>query len=404
MAERRHRTQTHDLGFLAEQEAARAARKQPLWDAVRAGELKLDPLYEAAEAVGGTGAAAPLKNLTSPVAGARYWAAVAFAKRPSVSAPAMQQLRAALVDPSSAVRIAAAQAVARHGRIDAALPVLTTELQAEDLTTVMYAARAIELLGEQAASAVDAMRAARDRARKVRPADTPATVVQPGDVDLAMFIGFSTDAFLAAVAPPVEAEQAADGQAAWIELFDGRTLEGWSARAKAEVEVADGEIQLLSKGANLWLVHEATWQDFELQVEALMPADDYNSGIGFRCTGQGKPKGYQCEIDRGKSGMIYAIGSGWVWPVGKEQSQQFKEMSQGAFRSGEWNRFRIRCEGQRLQIWINDRPTADVRDARHSGGSVALQHHGKGGLHRFRNIRLRPLPAPRGGRSPSAGS
>jgi hypothetical protein len=28
-----------------------------------------------------------------------------------------------------------------------------------------------------------------------------------------------------------------------------------------------------------------------------MPDDDYNSGIGFRCTpAKGKPKGYQCEV------------------------------------------------------------------------------------------------------------
>ena len=123
-----------------------------------------------------------------------------------------------------------------------------------------------------------------------------------------------------------------------------------------------------------------------------MPEDAYNSGIGFRCTGDGKPKGYQCEVDRAKSGMIYAIGSGWVWPNGKEESAEFKQMAGDCFDNEKWNQFRIRCEGEQIQIWINGTQTADVQDNRFASGSVALQHHGKGGLHRFRNIKLRKLP------------
>ena len=108
---------------------------------------------------------------------------------------------------------------------------------------------------------------------------------------------------------------------------------------------------------------------------------------GFRCQGIGKPKGYQCEIDRQKSGMIYAIGSGWVWPRGTSETKRFQQMTKDAFKNDQWNKFRIRCEGERIQIWINGVQTADVRDSRFRSGSVALQHHGKGGLHRFRNIR-----------------
>ncbi len=164
------------------------------------------------------------------------------------------------------------------------------------------------------------------------------------------------------------------------------------------MQAKDGEIQILSKGANLWLVHKDEFADFELTVEAKMPDDGYNSGIGFRCTvtpntREGKPKGYQCEVDRAKSGMIYAIGSGWVWPKGAEETKRFEKMSKDAFDNAKWNTFRIRCEGDSLQIWVNDQQTADVRDARFAKGNIALQHHGKGGLHRFRSIKLRKLPA-----------
>ena len=60
-----------------------------------------------------------------------------------------------------------------------------------------------------------------------------------------------------------------------------------------------------------------------------------------------------------------------------------------AFADNEWNAFRIRCQGDHIQIWINGVQTADVHDPRFRRGSVALQHHGKGGVHHFRNIRLR---------------
>ena len=194
-----------------------------------------------------------------------------------------------------------------------------------------------------------------------------------------MFIGFAANGFLSRV-----------GKGESIALFDGKSLDGWTARAKADVRVVDGEIHMLSKGNNLWLVHEAEYEDFEFEVEAKMPSV-YNSGIGFRCSGSGKPKGYQCEIDGRKSGMIYAIGSGWVWPKGAEATKRFREMTGDAFKDGQWNRFRIRCEGERIQVWVNGVQSADVRDARFRSGSVALQHHGKGDVHRFRNIRIREL-------------
>ena len=50
----------------------------------------------------------------------------------------------------------------------------------------------------------------------------------------------------------------------------------------------------------------------------------FNSGLGFRLTGKnGKPKGYQFEIDRYKPGAVYGIGlGGWLYPK-KEQEKEY---------------------------------------------------------------------------------
>jgi len=185
----------------------------------------------------------------------------------------------------------------------------------------------------------------------------------------------------------------------WISLFDGKTLKGWKPLAKGDVTVKAGEIHMLSTKANLWLLHESYFTDFELVVEAKMPADGYNSGIGFRCIGpkkiNGKVRtglqGYQCEIDGAKSGMIYSIGTGWVWPKTAEQKKAFNQVSAGAFKKEGWNTFRIRCQGHHLQIWINGQAIADIQHKGLTVGRIALQHHGKGAVHRFRKVQIREL-------------
>jgi len=180
----------------------------------------------------------------------------------------------------------------------------------------------------------------------------------------------------------------------WKALFDGKTLDGWDLRSggdqsKATVRVRKGEIHIESPGPNVWLSHEKSYEDFELRLEAKMPGRDYNSGIGFRCRGKTrKPNGYQCEVDRYKSGMIYSIGSGWLWPGSKRARNEYRA---DPYRIGAWNEYRIRAEGNHIRIWINGEKTAEVRDEEFEEGFVSLQHHGGGHVYKFRRIRLREI-------------
>ena len=341
-----------------------------------------------AQLVGKADAQQVYKTLRNSTVPSLYWAAVAASSLEELPPSLVEKLKEKLTHESPSVRIATADALARHGHLHDALPVLIDLLAHENLTVVLHAARTIELLGSTADNAAPAMRQLLDRAERLRPSDTPATFVQSGNQDLAMFASFSARAFL-----DRHDRERASANDSWTPLFDGKSLKGWTARAEGEVSATNGEIQILSKGKNLWLVHEGEFDDFELSVEVLMPMSGYNSGIGFRCTGEGKPKGYQCEIENRKSGMIYAIGSGWVWPNGRSESERFTKMVGDSFKVGTWNRFRIRCEGDHIVIHLNGVLTADVHDDRFDGGAIALQHHGKGAIHRFRNIRIRPLPS-----------
>ena len=181
----------------------------------------------------------------------------------------------------------------------------------------------------------------------------------------------------------------------WQSLFDGKTFAGWSSLVKGELKVVDGEMHLLSKKQNLWLISDQSFEDFELEVEALMPKGVYNSGIGFRIylNGKKKPYGYQCEIDGQKSGSVYAISRGWVYPQ-KNQWDAFYKRAATCYKRDIWNKFRIVCQGQHLQIWINGQLTVDLQDSQYKKGRIALQHHGKGDVYKFRNIRIKELNVP----------
>jgi hypothetical protein len=197
-----------------------------------------------------------------------------------------------------------------------------------------------------------------------------------------MFCGFSANGFLTKLR-----------EGKWIDLFDGKSLVGWKSLADGQVEVNDGEIQMLAKNNNLWLINDKQFTDFELLAEVKMPTDPYNSGIAFRCIEQpnGRPSGYQCEIAESESGMLFGIGKGWIWPKTESQKREFQEMSANSFETGNWNHFRIKCIGDNIQIWVNGIQTADVIDSTFETGAIAIQHHGKGGIHRFRNITIREI-------------
>ena len=188
--------------------------------------------------------------------------------------------------------------------------------------------------------------------------------------------------------------QAENNNNKWISLFDGKTTDGWSPRSKVEkFEVINGELQLLSK-VNVWVLSDLEMKDFEVECEVKIPLDyeKFNSGLGFRLTGKnGKPKGYQFEIDRYKPGAVYGIGlGGWLYPK-KEQEIEYRNRSKNLFKPAEWNHARVLCKGSNIKTFLNQKIISDFKDNQSISGCFGIQHHGKGGVVAFRNIRAREL-------------
>ncbi|MBP64080.1 MAG: hypothetical protein CMJ62_21380 [Planctomycetaceae bacterium] len=181
----------------------------------------------------------------------------------------------------------------------------------------------------------------------------------------------------------------------WIPLFDGKSTKGWEPRAQVEsFKAVEGELHLVSK-VNVWVVSDLQMGDFVAELEVKIPQENagFNSGLGFRLVGEkGKPKGYQCEIDRSKPGGVYGIGmGGWLYPKGKEQTDTYNKNTKGLFKPKEWNHFKVEAKGPHIRTWLNGKLIAELDSKQSLKGRFGIQHHGKGGTVKFRKLRVREL-------------
>ena len=212
---------------------------------------------------------------------------------------------------------------------------------------------------------------------------------------IAAFGLFAAPAIAAAPAPA-----RTHNQGPWRDATPRAGLAGWhTAGGNATFEV-DGE-ELVGRAApgsaNSWLVSDAQYGDFILEFDAKTdPA--LNSGVMIR--GQSRPDyrngvvfGYQAEIDPSKrawSGGIYdEQRRQWLYTLGRN------EAARRAFRSGDWNHYRVEAIGNRLRTWLNGVPAADVADDTDARGFIAFQVHAisdvqasRGPEVRFRHVRL----------------
>ena len=192
-----HLKESRDLGFLPEYEAWKLFENSSGWELANSGKVDLQIISKAAEQVAQAKEKSLLVNLKSRNASVRYWGAIGLnAYQKEISNEAKKALRTALGDSSPSVRIEAANALILHGEVEDALAQLIQELKHQNLIVVTHAARTIELLGNKAIKAAEAMKECLIRAHEIRPPELSPVIVLPGDQDMAMFVGFSCQAFL----------------------------------------------------------------------------------------------------------------------------------------------------------------------------------------------------------------
>ena len=179
-------------------------------------------------------------------------------------------------------------------------------------------------------------------------------------------------------------------------LFDGESFAGWEGNLDV-FRIEDGAIVGGTLAApvahNDFLCTEQEYGDFELRLQVKLLGEDANAGIQFRTQripDHYEVRGYQADMGQQYWGCLYdeARRNAILAGITPEQAATL-------VRAGQWNDYVIRCEGPRVQIWLNDTLTVDYTEADESipqTGILGLQIHGGPPSEAwYRHIRIKTL-------------
>src|SRR6056297_2364431 len=176
-------------------------------------------------------------------------------------------------------------------------------------------------------------------------------------------------------------------------LFDGQTLDGWEGNHEI-FRVQDGAIVGGSMDRDIprneFLCTTKEYGDFELRLQFKIVGQGANAGVQIRSRripDHHEVIGYQADLGDQWWGCLYDESRRRKILAGPPAEERGKPI-----RENDWNDYRIRCQGNRIQLWINGTQTVDYQEpdadiARQ--GFIGLQVHSGGPMEAwYRNIRI----------------
>ncbi len=184
-------------------------------------------------------------------------------------------------------------------------------------------------------------------------------------------------------------------------LFDGKTFAGWDGDTKTTWRIENGEIVAgdvtKQQPRNEFLSTLKRFENFELRLKLKLSGTEgfVNAGVQFRTEripNNHEVSGFQADFGAGFDGALY------------DESRRNKVLAKPdaatlakASKPGEWNDYRIRVEGDRIQLWLNGVQTVDYTETDPKiakSGIIALQIHGNAKSEvRYKDIVIEELPA-----------
>jgi hypothetical protein len=173
-----------------------------------------------------------------------------------------------------------------------------------------------------------------------------------------------------------------------VKLFDGKSFEGWEGDTQNTWRIEDGCLTAGSldkkQPRNEFLSTKKDFSDFELKFKCKLQGDPatgfINSGVQIRS--ERHPDGHEMI------GYQADIGDPKHWGVLYDESRRRKALTETdmtkiepVLKRHDWNDFTVRCEGPRIQIWVNGVQTADYTEEDKSiplKGKIGVQIHGNG--------------------------
>jgi hypothetical protein len=173
----------------------------------------------------------------------------------------------------------------------------------------------------------------------------------------------------------------------WISLFNGRDLEGWTARGDASWSVIDGVI--VGEGARGHLYAAPVASDLEVEGEFRITdlGKGANAGLYFRAVEptpnpNGFPVGYEAQICHNQEAH-----TGWLWRPGKPTGKANALLTS----DGEWFQMRVEARGPNIRIWVKDSLVMTHTDSTFQSGRFVIQCHNAGMRVEAKKLRYRRL-------------
>jgi hypothetical protein len=165
-------------------------------------------------------------------------------------------------------------------------------------------------------------------------------------------------------------------------LFDGKTFKGWEGDTNKTWRIEDGALvggtMQKSIPRNEFIRTTRSYTNFVLTLKfKLLGGEKANGGVQIRT----KPIPNNNEV----SGYQADMGDPAWWGCLYDESRRNKVLAQSdmekvnkVLKRGDWNDYKIRCEGKRIQLWINGVQTVDYTEtdpAIEDHGIIAVQIH-----------------------------
>lgn len=188
-----------------------------------------------------------------------------------------------------------------------------------------------------------------------------------------------------------------------VAIFDGKTFAGWEGDTGTVWRIEDGALTAGSlerkQEKNNFLATEKEYGDFELTLKWRLTGTEgfVNGGVQFRSKripDHHEVIGYQADLGAGYDGALYDESR-----RKKMLAQPSKEVLAKAVKPlGEWNEYRIRAEGPRIQLWLNGIQTVDYTETEPDidrRGMIAVQIHGNAtAVAQYKDLKIVELSAP----------
>lgn len=186
-------------------------------------------------------------------------------------------------------------------------------------------------------------------------------------------------------------------------LFNGKDLTGWTfdvidPEVKPETIWSVEEGLLVCKGKPPGVIRsaKADFSNYELTVEWRWKPGGKpgNSGVLIHCSKPREmfawPKSLEVQLGSGNAGDFWTIGEKVTvegsTPLGR---RWIKHQESAEKPPGEWNVMKIRCEGDKIKVWVNDTLMNEGTSLSTTQGAICLQSEGAE-IH-FRKVELKAI-------------